>query len=257
MEVEKRNNEITAGLIWKVLVKRLYILLVVGIASFAVMFAVSHLTFVPKYESTAKMFILRGNTIDKEGTVDDNNYVVADLIAKDCEELLHERVVMEAVLEELKAEGLDLKMTWRELESCMKTELAEESLNLSVTVRADTPEKAARIANKICEVGERKIEEILLEDHAQFYQPGEVIKAPCNQPRPLLMGAISVGIMVVLYIVFAAIYVRNDYIGSAVELEQRLGVVVLGDIPDADKVGKKYGYYYRASDKADKKEESK
>ncbi len=256
MEVEKKNTEITAATLWKVMVKRLYVLLIVGIASFALMFAVSHLTFVPKYESTAKMFILRQNTLNG-GTVDDNNYVVADLIAKDCEELLHERVVMETVLEELKAEGLDLKMTWRELESCMKTELAEESLNLGVTVRADTPEKAARIADKICEVGERKIKEVLLEDHAQFYQPGEIIKTPCNQPRPLLMAVISLGLMIVLYIIFVFLFVRNDYIGEISELEQRLGVAVLGDIPDANKIGKKYGNYYHNNDKANTKEEMK
>ncbi len=242
MEVEKKNTEITAAILWKVLVKRWCILLIVGIVSFALMFAVSYLTFEPKYESTAKLFILRGNTINGDKIIDDNNYVVAGLVAKQCEELLHERIVMETVLEELKAEGLDLKISWNELEKSMTTELAEDSWNLSVSVKADTPEKAARIADKICEVGERMIEEVLLEDHAQFYQPGEVIKTPCNKPQPLLMAVISLGIMIVLYVVFVFTFIRNDYIGSTFEIEKRLGVVVLGSIPDAAKVGKKYGF---------------
>ena len=244
MEVEKKNTEITAATLWKVLVKRWCILLIVGIVSFVLMFAGSYLVFEPKYESTAKLFILRGNTLNGEQMIDDNNYIVAGLVAKQCEELLHERVVMETVLDELKAEGLDLKMTWRELESSMTTELAEESWNLSVTVKADTPEKAARIADKICEVGEKMIEKVLLEDHAQFYQPGEVIKTPCNKPQPLLMAVISLGVMVILYIIFVFIFVRNDYVGNAFEIEKRLGVVVLGNIPNASRVGKKYGYGY-------------
>lgn len=244
MEVEKKNTEITAAILWKVLVKRWCVLLIIGIVSFALMFAVSYLTFVPKYESTAKLMILRGNTINGEQIIDDNNYVVAGLVAKQCEELLHERVVMEMVLEELKAEGLDLKISWRELEQSMTTELAEESWNLSVSVKSDTPEKAARIADKICEVGERMIGEVLLEDHAQFYQPGEVIKTPCNKPQPILMAVICMGIMILLYIAFVFAFVRNDYIGSTFEIEKRLGVVVLGSIPDAAKVGKKYGYSY-------------
>ncbi|MBQ9784890.1 MAG: hypothetical protein IJW29_05270 [Clostridia bacterium] len=256
MEVEKKKAEITTAILWKVLVKRFCILLIVGIVSFALMFAVSHLVFVPKYESTAKLFILRGNTIGSDQIIDDNNYVVAGLVAKQCEELLHERVVMEEVLAELKAEGLDLNMTWRELEKSMTTELAEESWNLSVTVKADSPEKAARIADKICEVGEAKIAEILREDHAHFYQPGEVIKTPCNQPQPLLMALISLGIMIILYMIFVYMFVRNDYIGSIAEIEQRLGVSVLGDIPDAEKIGKKYGTYHKSYG-ADAKEETK
>lgn len=258
MEVEKKSADVSVQTLWKVFSRRFWILLIVGAVCFALMFTYSKLTFVPKYEATAKMFILRSKTIGTDNAVDDNNYVVAELVAQDCEELLHERVVLETVLEELKEEGLDLNMTWRELEKCMETERATESLNLGVTVTADSPEKAAQIADKICKVGAVKIKEVLLEEHARFYQPSEIVDSPCNEPSPWIMALISAAIMLVLYGVFVFVYVRNDYIGSAAEIQQRLDVVVLGDIPDADKIGKHYGYHYGHDDtKKDVKEKQK
>lgn len=260
MEVEKHSTEISVSTLWKVFTKRFLLLLIIGIVCFTAIFAYSYIRFSmnPQYESTAKMFILRQNTING-GMVDDNNYIVAEMVAKDCEAILHERVVLERVIKELKADGVKLDMTWKELEKRMKTSLAEESLNLSVTVTADSPEMAKKIVDKICQVGQEEIKETMLEDHANFYQDGEIIKEPCNRPNLILMLAITLAVVFLSYVAFVFSYVKNDYIGSVEEIEQRLGTAVLGDIPDADRInGKKYGYYYSyGARKAEGKEKQK
>ena len=240
MEVEKHGIDISLAVLWKVLTKNICILLIVGIVGFALIFSISELTYVPQYESTAKLFILRDNPTGAGGSVvDDNAYVVSEMVAVDCDELIHGRTVLQAVVDELG----DPNLTWQELEKRIETDIPVDSRNLSVTVRADSPEEAQLIVNTLCRIADEKIEEILGERQARFYEEGELIKEPCNDPSLLTMGLVALLLMVVTYVGFVAAYVLNDYVGSNDEIEKRVQLPVLGDIPSVTKRGV-IGHYY-------------
>ena len=239
MEVENRNIDISFMTLWKVLVKRFWILLIVGIVSFVAIFAWSHLTYVPKYQATAKIFILR--QMAEGQTSNDNAYVVSEMITQDCNDLLKGRTVLQATVDKLQ-----LDMTWEDLGKLVTTEIPEESRNLSVSVVAASPEEAVTIVNTLCTIGEETIETVLGEKHARFYEPAVLETEPYNTPSLLMNLVIAFGITLVLYVIFVVIFARNEYIGDVTEIERRLGIVVLGDIPDASSAKTGDGYYCRA-----------
>ncbi len=237
--MEDENRSITLATLWKVLAKRFWILLIVGVVSFFAVFAWSHLTFVPQYRATAKIFVLR--PMPEGQATNDNAYVVSEMIMQDCYELLQGRTVLQEVVNQL-----NLPMTWQELGACVSTDIPTDSRNLAVSVIADSPEEAVRIVNTLCSVGETTIAEVLGERHARFYEPAELEPLPCNSPSLVMNLLISFVLMFVVYVVFVVIFTRNEYIGNLVEIEKRLNIVVLGDIPNAGNGRNTDGYYYRA-----------
>lgn len=239
MEVENRNIEISLSALWKVFLKRLWILLAVGVVSFIVIFAWSHLTYVPQYRATAKIFILRQMTTNQ--TNNDNAYVVAEMITQDCKDLLEGRTVLQSVVDEL-----DLKISWEKLGKSVTTDIAEGSRNLSVSVVAASPEEAVSIVNSLCAIGEETIYNVLGERHARFYEPAVPNARPCNAPSIFIHFLIALASMLLLYAVFVIIYIKNEYIGDINDIEKRLGIVILGDIPNANDNRGTHGYYYRA-----------
>ena len=247
MEVEKRSAEISVAVLLKVLLKRAWIILLVGIVVFGALMAYSYINYSNNklYEATSELYVRRPMTEDD--VQNDNALVVADMTAVDCKEMLRKKAVLQTVLEELDMED---EMTWQELQSNLKVEIQDETHFISVTVTADDPEDASDLANMICMVGERMIALVMKEPLASFnlHLASEPNNTPCNTPNPFVLGVIALAVMVVLYVIFVVIFIHNDYIGTDAELEKRLRVAVLGDIPDANRVGKKYGYYYAASE---------
>lgn len=239
MEAENRSINISVATLWRVLVKRVWILLAVGIVSFVAVFAWSHLTYTPQYQATAKIFILR--QMAEGQTSNDNAYVVSEMITQDCNDLLKGRTVLQKVVDEL-----GLEMTWEQLGACVKTQIPEESRNLSVSVVAASAEEAVAIVNTLCSIGEATIFEVLGEKHARFYEPAVLEEEPCNRPSLLLNLLIAFGAVLVLYIVFVVMFARNEYIGDLNEIEKRLNIVILGDIPNVNSGKSTDGYYYRA-----------
>ena len=239
MEVENRGINISLATLWKVLVKRVWILVAVGIVTFVAIFAWSRLTYVPQYQATAKIFILR--PMGEGQTSNDNAFVISEMITQDCNDLLNGRTVLQAVVDDLQ-----LEMTWEELGRRVTTQIPEESRNLSVSVVAASPEEAVLIVNTLCSIGEATIEDVLGDKHARFYEPAVIEKDPCNRPSLLMNLLVAFGATLVLYIVFVIIFARNEYIGDLNEIEKRLNIVVLGDIPNVNSGKSGDGYYYRA-----------
>lgn len=235
MEVTKRNTEVSLSILWKVLRKWFWIPLLVGVVGILAAALYFFGTYTPKYEATAELYVLR------DVTNDDNGYVVADMVVEDCKAILHKRVVLERVIQKL---GYEETMAWGELERMMKTSLDEKTHFISVTVTADSPKQAQLLADTICEEGKAAINEVIGEQHARYVLKSEANDTVSNYPSFLIIGLIGLAMMLVTYVVLVFVFIRQDYIGSNEELEKQLGVVILGDIPDANKTRRRNKYYY-------------
>lgn len=236
MDAENNTITITPASLLKVLTKRFWILLIVGVLSFAVMFLYTSLTFVPQYESTGRLYILRQpGENDSQQNAD---YQVSLLVTADCAQILKDHVVVDAVIEEL---GLD--MTYEQLSRNIAVENPAETRILYVTITAGDPAGAKNIADKVCEIGADVITNLMGEDQAKFYGEGKLSDEPSNTPSVLIMGLISLALMLVVYAVFYILFMGNDHIGSGESIEERLNVSILGDIPNANRRNKGRGYY--------------
>ena len=147
-------------------------------------------------------------------------------------------------------------MEYEDLYDCVSTSNPEDTRILEVTVKADSPELAKRIVDRICTIGSKRIEDAMGFQQVNLYELGTTDTDPCNSTRMLTFAFAGIVAAVVTYVIFLIIFLLDDRIKTDDEnLERYLGLSVLGNIPNADgKKSGKYGYYktyaaYRTSAK--------
>lgn len=113
------------------------------------LFAYVQLMFVPRYESTATLFILN---LDNEVSVSStyNSFNLALKVVNDCTYLLKSHTVLDEVIEEL-----DLDIGYNELYTSCSTSNPEKTRILEVTDGAESPEEAKEIVDAICSIAFR------------------------------------------------------------------------------------------------------
>ena len=141
--------------------------------------------------------------------------------------------------------SLNLDMEYEDLYDCVSTSNPEDTRILEVTVKADSPELAKRIVDRICTIGSKRIEDAMGFQQVNLYELGTTDPDPCNSTRMLTFAFAGVVAAVVTYVIFLIIFLLDDRIKTDDEnLERYLGLSVLGNIPNADgKKAGKYGYY--------------
>lgn len=223
--------------LWDIFVHRLWAIILVAAICVGAVFAYNTLTFVPEYESTATLYILRENTGETGGTSSDFSLALA--VVNDCTYLLKSHAVVDQVIAELK-----LNTRYSTLRDSISTSNPENTRILEVTVVAETPELAKQIVDKICEIGANKIQAAMGFNQVNLYEYGILEKSPCNQTGMFTYILIGMVVAVLAYGVFLIAFLADDRIRTEEDIEQYLQLSILGDIPNADDTKKhKYGYY--------------
>lgn len=235
--------------LWRVFVRRVWIILLVMVICAVAYFACDRATFVPQYESTATMYILRQGK-DTESYAEqfasqlNTNFTLAMNVVTDCTYLLQDRKVVDQVIEDLK-----LDMTYDELSQAITITNPTDTRILKVQVKAESPKKAQKIVNKLCTVGADGIRDAMGIGQANFYEKGVYNPKPCNQtPKSrYLMVALIAALLTYMY--FVVRFLLDDGIHSEEDVEKYLGLTVLAEIPDINgdnnrgRYGGKYGRY--------------
>lgn len=238
MNQHENTRNITLLDLKDILIHRILIILIIAVASVSVTWIYTHVTFEPEYKSTATLYILRQNENEAvNGSSDD--FSLALKVVNDCDYLLKSHSVLDEVIR-----NLDLDVGYGQLNKSITTSNPENTRILEVTVRADSPEKAKRTVDALCEIGQDKIAEAMGFQQVNLYEYGTLESAPCNTTgftTYLLIGIIAA---VLTYAVFFITYLMDDRIRTDEDIERYLGLSVLGDIPNANEVKKhRYGYY--------------
>lgn len=237
------NNEkvVTLKDIWAVFLQRLWIMILVAVLSVAAVYVVNKVAIAPEYESTATLYILRQE--NEEASTSD--FSLALNVVNDCDYLLKSHSVLDEVID-----SLGLNMEYAELYNSISTYNPDGTRILEVTVTAATPEEAKRIVDRVCQVGPEKITEAMGFQQVNLYEYGKINTVPSNAVG--LGGYILVAMIaaVATYAICLFAFLLDDRIRSAEDIEQQLGLSILGEIPDADspKKNNHYGYYRRDPD---------
>ena len=248
---QKANfKTVTLKDLWGVFVQRLWAIILAACICCGGFLVFNRMTFVPQYASTATLYILRqadGATASDASS----DFSLALKVVNDCTYLLKSHTVLDEVIS-----SLNLDMEYEDLYDCVSTSNPEDTRILEVTVKADSPELAKRIVDRICTIGSKRIEDAMGFQQVNLYELGTTDPDPCNSTRMLTFAFAGVVAAVVTYVIFLIIFLLDDRIKTDDEnLERYLGLSVLGNIPNADgKKSEKYGYYktyaaYRTSAK--------
>ncbi len=245
MNEQTNTKVITLGDLWGIFLRRLWVLLLVAVITVGATFAGITLTFVPRYESTATLYILQQNQTTPDKNYEDFNLALK--VVNDCTHLIKSHSVLDGVIKDL-----DLDVSYQELYKSIKITNPTDTRILEVVVESDSPQKAKLIVDTICSIGTEKITEAMGFEQVNFYEKGVLNESPSNATSVLTYIIIGVVAMVVTYAVFLIRYILDDNIRTDEDIKNYLGVSILGDIPNYDesrrkKHGRKYyqNRYYK------------
>lgn len=222
--VKEQDNErlLDIHVFWEQFLRRWYLILGVVVLSLLVAFIGTKLFVVPKYSSTAKLYIF--NT--SEQNINTSEITISTYLARDYAELIADRVVLNDVIE-----NLNLKYSYGGLKSCVEVDALDNTRILAVTVTTTNPKLSQRIANNICEVAQEKIVELMGISRVNIISEAYLPTAPVRSDMQvsltygLILGA---SISCILLIYFA---LTDDKIKGAEDVDKYLGISVLGVIP--------------------------
>lgn len=231
-------RQITLEDLWQIFVQRWVWLLLVAALFTAGLFVYHKITFVPKYQSTATLYLLR-----QESPGDRNTSLVSDFsiglnVVNDCTHMLKSRQVVDQTIEKLR-----LNTTYETLSRNISTYSPEESRVLQVRVVADTQKEAQRIVNKLCEIGQEEISRVMGFQQIRLFEYGTLDEKPCNAKGISTFARYGLLMAILVYFLFLLLFLLDDKLYTEEEIERYLGLSVLGDIPNVNNAKKKKGYY--------------
>lgn len=240
--MESANNRsnvrvVTLRDLWSIFIRRLWIMVLVAAVAVAILFTVVQLTFIPVYSSTATLYILRQ---EDETTSSDtsSDFSLALNVVNDCTYLLKSHAVIDEVID-----SLNLEMSYEDLTDAISTSNPDDTRILEVTVEAESPELAKEIVDTLCEIGQENITETMGFQQVNFYEKGTLDEDPSNVTGLTTYMLIGVIVAVLCYAIFLIAFLLDDRIRTEEDIQQYLGLSILGDIPNAKQAGKKnYGY---------------
>ena len=215
IEIDLRELLLELLAYWKVIL--LSIILVGSIA-----FGVSKFMMVPKYESTAELYVLTKSTSItsladiQTGTSLTNDYIV----------VVKGRPVLEQVIE-----NLGLRETYKSLSDKVTLNNPSNSRILEITVADENPVMAKSIADEIANISSAFIAQKMDQEPPTIIQTGYADGSPVspNILKNTVLGGM-LGAMLSMALVVIT-YLFNDTITGPEDIEKKLGMNMLGTLP--------------------------
>lgn len=237
MQIGKMKRTYTLVDLWRILIRRLWFILIVMVVFIDASYMFVHMTFHPVYSSVATLYVLRQDNSLNESNIED--FSLALNVVNDCTYLLKSHAVLDDVIEKL-----SLNIPYETLSRMIATSNPANTRILEVSVSADTPEEAKRIVDCVCQVGAQKIEEAMGFKQLNLYEYGTVNTNPSNKVSKTTYALIGLFAAAFTYLLFVLTEFFDTSLRSDEEIEEVFGVSIIGDIPNADSHKKKhYGYY--------------
>ena len=233
METKRDNTEIEIDLfeVIQVLWSRFWLIFSSGLFVALICFIISKFLIAPYYDSTTKIYILNKQ--------DNTAVTYADVqmgtqLTKDYAELINSRYVLEEVSNKL---NLDLK--YKEIKKKVTVSSPTDTRIVSITVRDEDPALAMNIANCVREVASEHIQNVMAIEAVNLVESANMPTEKAGPPvvKWTLIGGLIAAILVSAIVLI--VYLTDDTIKSAEDVEKYLGLSTLGLIPLAEEAGSK------------------
>ena len=181
----------------------------------------------PKYTSTTRIYVV-SRTAD---SITNQDLQAGSYLVKDYQEVITSNEVLSSVIDKEK-----LSLTPNELSSMISVTIPTDTRVISISVEDDNAQEATTIANTVREVAAKKIKAVTKVDDVTTLEAAEVPKEPSspNIKRNTLIGVIAGGVLAVISIII--LEVLDDRVRRPEDIEDVLGLPLLGIVPDTDKL---------------------
>ncbi|MEK4917258.1 capsular polysaccharide biosynthesis protein [Streptococcus sp. FSL E2-3494] len=216
------------ALLQKLWTKKVFILFTAFyVAAFS--FLVTYFFIQPTYTSTTRIYVVNQAT-------DNNNLSAQDLqagtyLANDYKEIITSNDVLSEVIKDEK-----LNLSEAELSKMVSVNIPTDTRLISISVNAKTGQDAQTLANKVREVASKKIKKVTKVEDVTTLEEAKLPESPSspNIKLNVLLGAVLGGFLAVVGVLVREIL--DDRIRRPEDVEDALGMALLGIVPDTDKI---------------------
>lgn len=214
--------------IWEKKVLIVLVTLLFTVASLAV----SIFVITPQYSSTTKVYVVN-QTKDEKKAITTQDVQLGSLLVKDYKEIILSNKVMEDA-----AEKSGTGLTAKELAKKVSVESPKDTRIISITVQDKDPQVANDLANTVKEISADQIKEVTKIDDVTTLEEAKAATSP-SSPNILKNGILATALGFILAVAGVVLFeLLDDRVKRAEDIEETMGLVLLGVVPDT-KTGKR------------------
>ena len=214
--------------IWE---KKILIVLVTLLFT-AVSLAVSIFVITPQYASTTKVYVVN-QTKDEKKAITTQDVQLGSLLVKDYKEIILSNKVMEEA-----AEKSGTGLTAKELLKKVSVEAPKDTRIISITVEDKDPQVASDLANTVKEISADQIKEVTKIEDVTTLEEAKAATSP-SSPNIPRNGILATALGFILAVAGVVLFeLLDDRVKRAEDIEETMGLVLLGVVPDT-KTGKR------------------
>ncbi|HFU3800784.1 TPA: Wzz/FepE/Etk N-terminal domain-containing protein [Streptococcus suis] len=219
--------EIDVMLLLRVIWRRKFVILLAALFGAAIAFTYSAFLVTPKYDSTTRIYVV-SQSLEPGAGLTTQELQAGSYLVNDYKEIILSKDVLTTVQQELKlTNSLDGKVS---------VAVPADTRIVSISVRDQDPQEAARIANALRKVAAQKIIEVTKVNDVTTLEeaiPAEEPSTP-NTKRNTAIGFL-VGCVLISFIILT-MEILDDRIKRPQDIEEVMGLPLLGVVPDLKKL---------------------
>ena len=222
MQGKSRDIELNLFDIFRELISHWMMILVVAVAFGIVGFSYGKLMVTPMYSSKSVLYVLSKST----SITSMADIQVGSSLTNDYMLVVGSRPVLDEVIE-----SLELTENYQELKNKVTVSNTPGTRMLEITVIDGNVERAKKIADKTAEVSSKYIAQKMDQDPPTILQKGYTDGKPVTKGASYYALSFAAVGALILLLIYAVMYIANDKIMTADDLEKWTGVSVLATVP--------------------------
>lgn len=182
----------------------------------------------PRYTSTTRIYVVSRSS---DATLTNQDLQAGSYLVNDYKEVITSSEVLSSVINQEK-----LPMSASELSKDIAVTIPTDTRVISISVTDTDAQRACDIANTIREVAAEKIKSVTKVDDVTTLEAAEVASKPSspNIKRNAALGVLVGGFLAIVGIL--VLEVLDDRVRRPEDVEEVLGMTLLGVVPDIDKL---------------------
>lgn len=227
-ENTKRVEIDVLALLQKLWTKKVFILFTAFyVAVFA--FLGTYFFIQPTYTSSTRIYVV--NQADDGKNLSAQDLQAGTFLTKDYKEIITSNDVLSEVIKDEK-----LNMTEADLAKMILVNIPTDTRLISISVNAKTGQDAQSLANKVRDVAAEKIKKVTKVEDVTTLEDAKLPDSPSspNIKRNVALGAVLGGFLAIVGVLVREIL--DDRIRRPEDIEDALGLTLLGIVPDIDKI---------------------
>lgn len=182
----------------------------------------------PKYISTTRIYVVNRSS---DSSLTNQDLQAGSYLVNDYKEVITSNEVLSSVIDQEK-----LSLSTSELSDMITINIPTDTRVISISVEDTDAQEASDIANTIREVAAEKIKAVTKVDDVTTLEAAEVASKPSspNIKRNAALGALVGGFLAIVGIL--VFEVLDDRVRRPEDVEEALGMTLLGVVPDIDKL---------------------